>query len=140
MKLGRFWLVPWIVAAVVVLGVGFFAGRTLRPEKGAAYSFEATTPAYEAPTASAGVDKAGLSGFGEDENGRTVVSGRVTAVTSDSITLQSAGGAVNVVRLTPQAPLRRLEAGERASLRTGANVIVRLGSKDEASSVLVLPE
>jgi hypothetical protein len=137
--LKRFWLAPWIVAAVVVLGVSFVAGQALRPEKGAAYSFEASAPAYEAPAATAGVDKAGLSGFGEDDNGRSVISGRVTAVSADSITLQSAGGAVNVVRLTAQAPLRRLEPGDRATLRTGANVIVRLASKDEASSVLVLP-
>ena len=122
-----------------MLGAGFFAGRALHPEKGAAYSFQASTPAYEAVAVTAGVDKAGLTGFGEDDSGRTVVSGRVTAVSAGSITLQSATGVTNVVRLLPQAPLRHLEAGDRASLRAGANVIVKLASKDEASSVLVLP-
>jgi hypothetical protein len=135
----RFWLAPWLVAALVVLGAAFFAGRALRPEKGAAYSFEASTPAYEPVAVAAGVDKAGLTGFGEDDSGRTVVSGRVTAVSAGSITLQSASGASTVVRLLTQAPLRRLETSDRASLRTGVNVIVKLASKDEASSVLVLP-
>ena len=86
-----------------------------------------------------GVDKAGLSGFGEDDAGRTVISGKVTAVSTDSITLQSPGGTTTVVKLTPQAPLRRLEAADRAMLKAGATVIVKLASKDEAASVLVLP-
>jgi hypothetical protein len=130
---------PRVVAGVIVLVACFFGGRALHPKSGAAYSFQASAPAYEAPKSAAGVDKAGLTGFGEDDLGRTVVSGHVTAFSGDSITLQSASGVVNTIRLLPQAPLRQLTAADRDALRAGANVIVRLSGPDEASAVLILP-
>jgi hypothetical protein len=130
---------PWLLTGIVVVLAGFFAGRALRPEKGAAYSFQASAPAYDAPKAAAGVDKAGLSGFAEDDSGRTVISGKVTAVGADSVSLQTASGSTNVIKLQPSAPLRQLMAADRTAILPGARVIVKLSGKDEAAAVLVLP-
>ena len=135
----RFLPAAWVLGAVVVLGASFFAGRLLRPERGAAYSFQASAPAYEAPKLAAGVDKAGLTGFAEDESGRTVVAGNVITFAGDRLTLQSSSGVMNTLRLLPNAPLRQLVASDQSSLRPGTNVIVRLSDKGEAAAVLILP-
>ena len=125
-----------IAAAALVVALGFFVGRSLRPDSGAAYSFDAGAPALEAVT-SAATSKAGFTGFDEGTDARTVISGRVVSATDTSITLQRADGTTTVLRVTPQAPLRRLEASERGAIRTGAQVLVRRDGND-ATAVLVV--
>ena len=125
-----------IVAVAIVLGLGFFLGRSLRPQSGAAYSFDATAPALEAVT-SAATSKGGFTGFSEGADARTVISGRVVSATSTSITLQRAEGTTTTLRVTAQSPLRRLEASERGAIRSGAQVLVRREGEN-ATAVLVL--
>lgn len=125
-----------LAVAAVFAALGFFAGRSLRPESGAAYSFEAGAPALES-VSSAGTSKGGFTGFTEGADARTVVSGRVVSSTDSAITLQRADGTTTTLRVTPQSPLRRLEAADRAAVRTGAQVLVRR-SGDDAVAILVL--
>jgi hypothetical protein len=125
-----------VAVAAIVVALGFFAGRSLRPQSGAAYSFDVDAPALEA-VVSAGASKAGFTGFSEGADARTVISGRVVSATDTAITLQRPDGTTTTVRVTPQSPLRRLEASDRAAIRTGAQVLVRR-SGDDAVAVLVL--
>jgi hypothetical protein len=124
------------VAAVVIVALGVIAGRSLRPESGAAYSFDASAPAFET-VQSAGTSKAGFTGFTEGADARTVISGRVVSATDTAITLQRPDGSTTVLRVTPQSPFRRIEASDRAAIRTGAQVLVRR-SGDDAVAILVL--
>jgi hypothetical protein len=125
-----------VIAAAVIAALGFLMGRSLHPQAGAAYSFDASAPALESVT-SAATSKAGFTGFTEGGDARTVVSGRVVSATDASITLQRADGTTTTLRVTPQAPLRRLEPSERAAIRTGAQVLIRREG-DTATAVLVL--
>ena len=125
-----------VLAAAIVVALGFFAGRSLRPESGAAYSFEPNPPALES-VVSAATSKAGFTGFTEGADARTVISGRVVSASDSAITLQRQDGTTTVLRVTAQSPLRRLEPGDRAAIRTGAQVLVRR-SGDDAVAVLVL--
>jgi hypothetical protein len=127
-----------VVAAAVVVALGFLVGRSLRPESGAAYSFEADAPALQA-VASAATSKAGFTGFSEGDQ-RTVISGHVVSATDTSITLQRADGTTTVLRVTPQAPLRRLEAAERGAIRAGAQVLVRRDGDDVVAVLIVAPQ
>lgn len=129
-------VVVFVLGAVVVIALGFFAGRSLRPESGAAYSFDAKAPALEA-AASAATSKAGFTGFAEGADARTVISGRVVSANDSAILLQRPDGTTTTVRVTPQSPLRRLGASDRSGIRTGAQVLVRREG-DDAVAVLVL--
>src|SRR5215216_4066305 len=123
-----------MASPAVILALGFFAGRSLRPQSGAAYAFEASAPALE-PVVSAATSKAGFTGFTESADARTVISGRVVSATDTAITLQRPDGTTTTLRVTPQAPLRRLEASDRAAIRPGVQVLVRR-SGDDATAVL----
>lgn len=125
-----------VVGAAVIVALGFLAGRSLRPQSGAAYTFEAAVPALE-PIVSAATSKAGFTGFTESADSRTVISGRVVAATDTAITLQRPDGTTTTLRVTPQAPLRRLEASDRTQIRPGAQVLIRRNG-DDATAVLVL--
>ena len=135
----------WLVGAVVVMVAAFFGGRTLgSDDDGASYSYELDSPPYTAALTAAGVSKGGFSGFGATSGiaGETIVSGRVRSVSSDSITLETAGGGNKVVRITGTGTLRRIESASAAGLRPGMSVAARTkaGEGDTASSVLVLAE
>lgn len=124
------------VACAVIAALGFVAGRSLRPDSGAAYSFDANAPALEAVTTAA-TSKGGFTGFTEGIDARTVISGRVVSATDSAITLQRADGTTTTVRVTPQSPLRRLETADRAAIRPGAQVLIRREG-DAAEAVLVV--
>jgi hypothetical protein len=124
------------LTAVVIAALGFVVGRSLRPESGAAYSFEASPPALQ-PVTTAATSKAGFTGFTEGADARTVISGRVVSATDTSITLQRPDGTTAVLRVTPQSPLRRLESADRTAIRSGAQVLVRREG-DTATAVLIL--
>jgi hypothetical protein len=125
-----------IIAAAVIVALGFFVGRSLHPQSGAAYTFDASAPALE-PAVTAATSKAGFTGFSEGADARTVISGRVVSATDTSITLQRPDGTTTTLRVTPQTPLRRLEASDRAAIRTGAQVLIHRNG-DDATAVLVL--
>jgi hypothetical protein len=131
---GRF--TALVVAAAVIAAFGFLVGRSLHPQAGAAYSFEASAPALESVTVAA-TSKAGFTGFTEGSDARTVISGRVVSAADTSITLHRADGTTTSLRVTPQASLRRLEPSDRAAIRTGAQVLIRREG-DNASAVLVI--
>ena len=126
----------FVVAAAIIVALGFFAGRSLQPQSGTAYSFDASAPALE-PVVSAATSKAGFTGFTEGTDARTVISGRVVSATDTSITLQRPDGTTTTLRVTPQAPLRRLDASDRAAIRPGARVLIRRNG-DDATAVLIL--
>jgi hypothetical protein len=125
-----------VLAAALVVALGFFAGRSLRPQSGAAYSFDAAAPALQ-PATPAATSKGGFTGFSEGSDARTVISGRVISANDTSITLQQADGTTTALRVTAQSPMRRLEASDRSSLRSGTQVLVRRAG-DDATAVLVL--
>jgi hypothetical protein len=125
-----------VIAAAVIVALGFFAGRSLRPQSGAAYTFEAAAPALESVT-SAATSRAGFTGFTEGTDVRTVISGRVVSATDTAIILQRPDGTTTSLRVTPQAPLRRLEPSDRAAIRTGDQVLIRRDG-DDATAVLLL--
>jgi hypothetical protein len=128
--------VGFVAAAAVIVALGFFAGRSLHPQSGAAYTFDASAPALESVD-SAATSKAGFTGFTEGADARTVISGRVVSATDSAITLQRPDGTTTTLRVTPQTPLRRLEASDRPAIRPGAQVLIRR-SGDDATAVLVL--
>jgi hypothetical protein len=132
----------WLGAAVVAILAAFFVGRALHPEKAEGPSFDLSAVAYESAGSVAGLSKGGFSGFTEaGGDGRTVIAGRVVAVSADSITLQGSGGQRSTLRLLGQAPLRRLEPSAREALRPGVTVIVRRqAAGDAAEAVLVVSE
>src|SRR5262245_40645353 len=97
----------FVVAALAIVALGFFAGRSLRPESGAAYSFDEKAPALET-VVSAATSKAGFTGFTEGTDAHTVISGRVVSATDSAITVQRADGTTTTLRVTAQSPVRRL--------------------------------
>ena len=133
MRRGAAVVVLW---AAMVVAIGFFVGRSLRPESGATYAFDAGAAAYQAPGTSAGRSQGGFTGFAEGADGRTVISGRAVSITADSITLETAAG-TTTVRVSGASSVRRLEPSERAAIRTGAQLIVRRDGNN-ASGVLVV--
>ena len=128
-----------VIAAAVIVAFGFFAGRSLRPQSGAAYTFEAAVPALE-PVVSAATSKAGFTGFTEGADARTVISGRVVSATDTAITLQRPDGTTTTLRVTPQSPLRRLEASDRTFIRPGAQVLVRRNGEDATAVLILAPQ
>jgi hypothetical protein len=125
-----------VIVAVVIVALGFFAGRSLRPQSGAAYTFDTAAPALE-PVVSAATSKAGFTGFTEGADARTVISGRIVSASDSAITLQRPDGTTTTLRVTPQAPLRRLEAADRTAIRPGAQVLIRRNG-DDATALLIL--
>lgn len=135
----------WLVAAAVVMTAAFFGGRALgSDDAGSSYSYELDSPPYAAASTGAASSKGGFSGFGASSgiNGETVVSGRVRSVSTEAITLETAGGGTEVVRITGPGTLRRIESAPAVALRPGMSVVVRTASTgvDTASAVLVLAE
>jgi hypothetical protein len=128
----------WVAAGVVVAALAFFAGRSLHANGGATASFTLDAPAYTVPQSAAGYSKAGFSGFTETPaEGLTVLAGRVVTTTSDSITVESAGGQRSSIRLSGSGPMLRLEPDSRDSLRPGVTVIVRREANDAAAILSV---
>ncbi len=132
-------VVPWLVVAAVVIVGGFFAGRAFRGEGEPGLRFELNAPAYSPAPAIEGVSRAGFSGFGAAgaAEGAVVVAGRVTTVTSDSLTIRAPSGDT-VVRVGSDQRLRRLEESNLDSLQPGDRVVVRLAAGEDAAAVLVL--
>lgn len=131
----------WLVAAVAFGVVGFFAGRSLRPSDTIVFAFDASAPAYEAPASPAGRSLGGFAGLKETEadEGRVAVSGRVVEIAASAVTIETPWGERTTIRITPQAPLRRLEPGDRDLLQAGASVMLRSQpGSDAAAAVLVL--
>ena len=135
------WQAGWAVAGVIVAALGFVAGRGMNSEDVVAPAFDLEASSYDAPASAAGLSKGGFSGFGESEGatGRTVVAGKVVAVTGDSLTIESPSGQRSMVRLTSSQTLRRLEPATREALRPGASVLIRRDG-DSAQAVLVVTE
>jgi hypothetical protein len=130
----------WLGVAALIAVAGFFAGRSLHSQSTTASAFELNTDAYQASSTIAGLSKAGFSGFTEGgAEGRTVVAGRVVAVTSDSITLEGQGGQRSTLRLAGGGTPGRLEASTLESIRPGVTVLVRrTPGSDEAAAFLVI--
>jgi hypothetical protein len=128
-----------IAVAAVIVGLGFFTGRSLQPQSGAAYSFDADAPALDA-VVSAGTSKAGFTGFSEGADARTVIAGRVVSASDTAIALQRPDGTTTTVRVTPQSPLRRLEASDRTAIRTGAQVLIRRSGNDAVAVLVLTPQ
>jgi len=131
--------VACLTATAALAVAAFFAGRGLHPGGSSVSPFDLDADAYEAPSAIAGLSKAGFSGFTEGgAEGRTVISGRVISVTPDSITVESHGGR-STLRLSGQGQPRRLEAASKEAIRPGVTVIVRRDpGSDVAKAVLVI--
>lgn len=133
----------WLVAALAVAVVGFFAGRGLHSDGEEVSAFDFDAPAYGATKSIAGVTHGGFTGFGETPGleGRTVVAGRVVAASADSLTVESQQGVRSTLRLSGGASLRRIEAAGREALRPGVTVVVRReAGSDEVAALLIVAE
>ncbi|MPZ50147.1 MAG: hypothetical protein GEU75_12770 [Dehalococcoidia bacterium] len=132
----------WLVSAAVLGIVGFFAGQALAKEPASGYAFATDAPGYTAAETTARFSKGGFSGFGEVAGfeGRTVLGGRIVAIESGSIVLESAAGVRSTVPLG-NSTLGVIRPGGRGDLRIGVTVVVRTepGSETTAAAVLVLP-
>lgn len=133
----------WIGVAAVIAVAAFFTGRELRPDTGASFDYNLAAPPFVAASPAAGLSKGGFSGFGETLglDGKTVLSGKVTSVTSESLTLETPAGSSSTIKVTGAGPLRRIEASSVAALRPGVTVVIRMvpGSK-EGAAVLIVAE
>lgn len=130
-----------IVAAIAAVAAGFFAGRVLKPDPTPGYSFDLSSPVYEAALAQPGLTKGGFSGFGETAGlpGRTMLSGKVASVTAQEVVIEATDGTKSTLRLINPAAVSRIEAANRDALRPGATVILRQAdASDEVDAVLVI--
>jgi hypothetical protein len=131
----------WLAAAIVIALGAFLVGRGLRSEPASVAALDLDAPSYTAPDQGAGRSRGGFTGFADAGglDGRTVLTGRVSRVTSTELVIETATGTSNV-RLTSAQSLRRIEAGTAASIRAGATVAVVRNASDEVVGVLVLSE
>lgn len=130
-----------IVAALAVVAAGFVAGRMLKADPEPGYAFDASSPAYAATLAPAGLTKGGFSGFGETAGlpGQTMLSGKVASISGQDVVIEAADGTKTSLRLTNPASVHRIEAATRDALRTGATVILRQApGSDQVDAVLVI--
>ncbi len=136
MKSGLF---AWLVAAIVVALVGALAGRALKGGGDPPFPFDASAPPYSGADLPTARSRAGFTGFNETGglDGLTVVAGRVTAVTSDSISLDTSAG-LNVIRLSGDLKLRTLEPYQGAIVPGTTVVVLKNPGTDQAKSVLLI--
>jgi len=129
------------VAALLLVGGGFLAGRALNTGDGTGFAFDSASPAYRSAAAPAVLSKGGFSGFGETDGleGTTILSGRVVSAGAEAIVIESEDGAQATIRLAGSASMTQIEASSADALRPGAIVVIRhQPGSDEALAVLVL--
>jgi hypothetical protein len=134
----------WIVAAVVIAGLSFFIGGSLRPDEQPYYIFETAAAAYQQPVTIPATSRAGFTGFGEVDGtaSRTVIAGRVVEVSQGAVVLEAPGGKRTSLRFGPQASIARLVEASREQIRPGATVAIRLDedNQDSAAAVLIVSQ
>jgi hypothetical protein len=133
----------WVLAAVIIAGVSYFAGTTLKPGEEAYYVFDTDAPAYNEPSEVAATSPGGFTGFGETDgsNSRVVLSGRVTEMSDTSITLEGTLGQRTALEFGESPRIFRLEAGSSDLLKAGVRVAVRLNdAADTVEGVLILSQ
>jgi hypothetical protein len=133
----------WAVVAVVLAVAAFFAGRELRPRnEQLTFVFDGSAPPYSAAAGIAANSRGGFDGFGAGGSleGEPVFGGEVVSITDSVLTLRTAAGREQTVRLQSGALVRRIEPVNGA-LRPGASVIVRAAPDGEtAEAVLIVSE
>ena len=129
----------WLALAPIVAILAFLAGRELRPDTAESFDYDLTAPGYQAAVPAPGLSKGGFTGFdGAALDGETVVSGRVTAVSPESLIVQTESAAVPI-RLSGDRPLRRIGAATLSDVRPGMTVVVRTTpDQDEAAAILIV--
>ncbi len=136
----------YAIGSILIVGLllaGFWGGRALKPEAETAFEFDFDSPAYEASLANPALTKGGFSGFGEDlgMEGATLLSGRITAISSDEITIELGVGTKHTLQFGETASLTQLEASDRDVLRTGITVVVLTDAGEEtATAILIVAE
>jgi hypothetical protein len=134
----------WGAAAIAMAAAAFVIGGELKPADPPHYLFDVEAPAFQADVgAIAATSQGGFTGFGELDGAsdRTVVGGRVVEVSPTSLTLETPEGSRTTLRLGANSKLSKLDAGARAQIRPGANVLVKQGEQEgEAEAVLVLSQ
>ncbi len=131
------------VLAVVVLLAGFLGGRAIKPESETAFEFDLDSPAYQASLAEPGLSKGGFSGFGEDlgMEGATLLSGRITAISAEEITIELGVGTRHTLRFGETASLTQFQTSDRDVLGTGFTVVVLTDADGEtATAILIIAE
>lgn len=132
----------WVASAVLIAVASFVIGGMLKPEEPPHYVYDVTAPAYQADLGLlAAKSPGGFTGFGDlaEGNSRTVLGGRITELTGESMTLETTAGVLTTMRLGPAPKLARLIDASRDELLPGATVLVRLGEQEnEAAAVLVM--
>ena len=129
----------WMTAVLVMAATGVAAGWLIKGGGHPDFDFDANAPAYRAADLPGGHSKAGFTGFGDQGGlgGSTIVAGKVTAVTGDSLTVEGPAG-TSTMRVTGQEKLRLLAPYDKA-IPTGTTVFVSTKpGTDEATAVLVL--
>lgn len=129
----------WLALAVLAGAGGVFLGRAIKGAGEPAFAFDTEAPAYSAADLPLGRSRAGFTGFAETGglDGRTIVAGKVSSVTAESITLETSAGATTI-RVTGEQKLRALVPYQVAIAPGTTVVIIKAAGSDEASSVLAL--
>lgn len=118
-----------VALVVAVGGVAFAAGRATAPSSVAATGRNGFGNGQFGfgPNASGAPDRGGFGGFGGFAGaGGVSLQGTVTAVSSDSITLQLASGQTLTIPLDAQTTYHSRTAATAADVTNGATVIVQL--------------
>ncbi len=132
-----------LALAIAVLAGGFIGGRALKPAGETSFEFDLDSPAYEASLAEPGLSKGGFGGFGEDLGleGATLLSGRITAISPEEITIELSRGTLQAVRVGETASVTQLEASSRDALSTGFTVVILTDAgEDTATAILIIAE
>jgi hypothetical protein len=129
----------WAASFAGIVVIGFAAGWLIRGSGAAGFAFDTSAQAYEAADLPGGHSKAGFTGFDDVGGlaGATIISGRVTAVDANSITVATATGQ-STIRLTGQDRLRLLQPLSGAIAPGTTVVATRKPGSDDIAAVLAI--
>ena len=117
--------IVWIVALIVVAGVGFFSGQTIGVRAGAQNRAQAAQQFFDQRGGQGGQNN-GQGGGGFRNGG---VAGTVSAVSGDTITVTTRNNQTMKVQLAPNGTVRKQVDGQLSDITAGQQ-IVAIGSQN----------
>jgi hypothetical protein len=118
--------------AVAIGGVAFAAGRMTAPAAAAANGLDGGPGNGRVFTngdlpGNVGGGNGGKGGPGLGRSGGASIEGTVTAISADSITIKTASGQEVTLSLTPSTTYHQQSTATAGDVKTGGNVLVRIG-------------
>lgn len=133
--------------AVAIGGVAFAAGRMTAPAAAAANGLDGRTGnggrvfgngEFPGNFGGGNGGNGGPGGFGRGGGGASI-QGTVTAISADSITIKTASGQDVTFSLTPTTTYHQQSTATAGDVKTGGNVLVRLGFNPGAGETQTAP-